>query len=327
MRIEFSGDGIHLPDLDLWLDPRRECRRAWISHAHRDHAGAVHGEVFATAETLEFYRLRHGEALANSALHATPYGQPWELAGARLTAYPAAHVLGAAQLLIEWRGERVLYTGDIKLRAPICGRSTEIVRAHRLIIESTFGLPIFHFLEREEARERMVRFARAALEQGRVPVFLAHELGRGQEIAHVLGQAGVPFQVHPAIARHLPVYAAAGFPAPGWSVHEGEALSGVALILPPRFRSSLSAGSRRVRVAYVSGWAALDNARARTGAEELIPYSDHADFEELMAIVEAVGAQEVDVVHGYTEAFARILTLQGWLARAPERPRLEADNG
>jgi len=327
MRIEFSGDGIYLPDLDLWLDPRRECRRAWISHAHRDHAGAVHREVFATAETLEFYRLRHEGALENSALHAVPYGQARELAGARLTAYPAAHILGAAQLLIEWRGERLLYTGDIKLRSPICGRSTELVRADRLIIESTFGLPVFHFLDRQQARDRIVSFARQCLEENRVPVFLGHELGRGQEIAHVLGQAGVPIQVHPAIARYLPAYAAAGFPTPGWSVYEGEVAAGAALILPPRLRSSLPSGSRRLRVAYVSGWAALDNARARTGAEELIPYSDHADFDELMAIVEAVGAHEVDVVHGYTDAFARILTLRGWLARAPQQARLEERNG
>jgi len=327
MRIEFTGDGIHLPDLDLWLDPRSECRRAWISHAHRDHAGAVHQEVFGTAETLEFYRLRHEGALENSTLHAVPYGQSWELAGARLTAYPAAHILGAAQLLVEWRGERLLYTGDIKLRSPLCGRSTEIVRADRLIIESTFGLPVFHFLDREPARDRIVSFARQCLEEDRVPVFVGHELGRGQEIAHVLGQAGVPFQAHPAIAQYLPAYAAAGFPAPGWSLYEGDVPSGAALILPPRLRPALTTGNRRVRVAYVSGWAALDNARARTGAEELIPYSDHADFEELMALVKAVGAEEVDVVHGYAEAFARILTLRGWLARAPQRARLEQRNG
>ena len=50
-----------------------------------------------------------------------------EWRGATLTAYPASHILGAAQLLIEYRGERIVYTGDIKLREPICGATTEIV--------------------------------------------------------------------------------------------------------------------------------------------------------------------------------------------------------
>jgi Cft2 family RNA processing exonuclease len=61
----------------------------------------------------------------------------------------------------------------------------------------------------------------------------------------------------------------------------------------------------------VSGWAGLDNARARNGAEELIPYSDHADFNELLQLVELSKAKRVDVVHGYTEPFARILRSRG----------------
>lgn len=327
MRVEFTGQGIYLADLDLWLDPREPRPRAWISHAHRDHAGCVHGEVYATAETLAFYRLRHGDALEGAVLHAVPYNQSWELAGARLTALPAAHLLGAAQLLVEHRRRRLLYTGDIKLRPPLCGRATEIVPADRLIVESTFGLPVFHFLTREQARERVVAFAREALEEGRRPVLLAHELGRAQEVAHVLCQAGLPVAVHEAAARYLPFYAEAGFPAPGCIPWNGAPLPDAALVLPPRFRASPALRGMRVRVAYVSGWAALDNARARTGAEELIPYSDHADFGELLALVESTGAREVDVVHGYTEAFARILTLRGWLARAPERPRPAEDDG
>ena len=60
----------------------------------------------------------------------------------------------------------------------------------------------------------------------------------------------------------------------------------------------------------------LDNARARSGAEELIPYSDHADFGELLQLVERSKAKRVDVVHGYTEAFARILQGRGIDAHA-----------
>ncbi|MGB9604878.1 MAG: hypothetical protein ACPL88_03245 [Bryobacteraceae bacterium] len=271
--------------------------------------------------------MRHGAAARDSVLHAVPYSQSWELAGARLTALPSAHILGAAQLLVEWRGSRILYTGDIKMRLPLCGRATETVCADRLIVESTFGLPVFHFLDREEARQRIVDFARSCLAEKRVPVFLAHELGRGQELVHVLCQAGVPVLAHPLIAQFLPIYAAAGFAAPGWALFEGELHGGAALVIPPCLRSSPPARGPRKRLAYVSGWAALDNARARTGAEELIPYPDHADFSELLALVEATGTSEVDVVHGYSEAFARILTLRGILARAPERSRAPEENG
>ena len=99
----------------------------------------------------------------------------------------------------------------------------------------------------------------------------------------------------------------------------------------PNFRNYLEASGKSVRIAYVSGWAALHNARARAGAEELIPYSDHADFDELLAIVEGSGASQVDVVHGYTEAFAHILRQRGIEAHvasrgaAGERRRRRAD--
>jgi len=63
------------------------------------------------------------------------HSRPWsrwiravdDFNGARLTAYPGSHIAEAAQQLIEWREERVVYTGDIKLHPPICGSPTEVV--------------------------------------------------------------------------------------------------------------------------------------------------------------------------------------------------------
>jgi putative mRNA 3-end processing factor len=148
MRVEFTAEGIHLPEIDLWLDPAVSAEAAWISHGHGDHARAIHGTVIATPQTLEFYRLRFPEAAPET--HAVAHGESMERHGARLTAYPASHILGSAQLLIEHAGERLLYTGDIKLRPPLCGRATETIRADKLIVESTFGLPVFRFLSRDE---------------------------------------------------------------------------------------------------------------------------------------------------------------------------------
>jgi Cft2 family RNA processing exonuclease len=90
-------------------------------------------------------------------------------------------------------------------------------------------------------------------------------------------------------------------------------------VVVPDFRNYLEARGKAIRIIYVSGWARLDNARARTGAEELIPYSDHAGFDELLELVERSGARRVDVVHGYTEPFARVLRGRGIDARAALR--------
>jgi len=325
--VRFTPQGIYVPEIDLWLDPQQRCENAWISHGHSDHARELHCQVIATPETLRIYRIRWPEdAGIRQDFHPLAYGESIEWRGARLTAYPASHILGAAQLLIEFGGSRLVYTGDIKLREPICGTKTETVPCDRLIIESTFGLPIYRFLSADDARHRMVAFARECLRDGITPVFMGYPLGRGQEAAHVLCHAGIPTAIHGAIARLLPVYEESGFTFPGWFPYNAKETEGKALVVVPGFRAYLEASGKNTRLAYVSGWAAIDNARNRSGAEELIPYSDHADFQELLALVEASGASEVDVVHGYTEAFARILSRRGITATAPHAAAARSDS-
>ncbi|HEX4749008.1 MAG TPA: hypothetical protein VH302_05650, partial [Bryobacteraceae bacterium] len=199
----------------------------------------------------------------------------------------------------------------------------------RLIIESTFGLPIFRLLDRETAIERILRFARECLADGISPAFIGYALGRGQEIVHVLCQAGIPTAVHGAIARFIPEYEAHGYAFPHWEPYNAQTTSGKALVVVPSHGSALEASGKDIRLAYVSGWAELDNARTRSGAEELIPYSDHADFDELLEMCGRSGAKHIDVVHGYTVPFAHILNTRGFHATAPllggERTNIEAE--
>lgn len=309
LRVEFHPTGIHLPDAGLWLDSVVPVAVNWISHAHSDHSRGGHRQIFASPETIRFLRLREDEQiLAGSAIQPLQSGQSEQLpSGAIITAQPAAHITGARQLLVEFGGERLVYTGDIKLQKPLLGAETEIVPCDHLIIESTFGLPVYRFLTSKQAAGRILRFARECLEDGSIPVFLGYPLGRGQEIVYTLCQAGIPCAVHGAIARLIPAHEESGYVFPGWQAYDAANMAGKAHVVTPGFRNTLEASGKPVRIAYVSGWAALDNARARSGAEELIPYSDHAGFQELLDIVDGTGARRVDVTHGYTETFARIL--------------------
>ena len=80
------------------------------------------------------------------------------------------------------------------------------------------------------------------------------------------------------------LYEESGFTFPGWFPYNAKETEGKALVVVPGFRANLEASGKNTRLAYVSGWAAIDNARNRSGAEELIPYSDHADFNELPGV-------------------------------------------
>jgi Cft2 family RNA processing exonuclease len=321
MQVEFRDTGIFLPEIDLWLDNTEPCAATWISHGHSDHARGCHGKVIGTSTTLRFYRMRLWLAENEEEPEPLPldFGESKDWNGARLTAYPAGHILGAAQVLIEFHNERLLYTGDIKLRPPLCGNATQIVPCDRLIIESTFGLPIYRLLDREEAVAHITRFAQDCLDAGETPAFIGYPLGRGQEIVHVLCHAGFQTAVHGAIARFIPVYEDCGYEFPGWEPYDAKQLAGKALVVVPAHGNVLEASGKNIRLAYVSGWAALDNARNRSGADELIPYSDHADFDELLAMVAQSGTRHSDVVHGYTAPFAHILQSRGYSAAAPQR--------
>lgn len=285
MDVRFTAEGAFLPEIGLWLDASELRAANWISNGH----------------TLDTAPLQ--------------FERPIEWSGARLTALPAGYSPGAAQLLIEHGNQRLLYTGAVKLSPPICGEPAQAVACDHLIVESTYGLPIFHFLTRERAAERIISFAKECFAEDVIPVFSSEPLGRGAEIVWTLRQAGLPVLVHQAIVPNLGTYAEAGYRSDGWEPYESLPQPATALVLTPGARRKLPPG-RRTRVALVSGWAAVSSTRTRAGAEYLIPYSGHADFEELFQLVERSGARRVDVVGGYAKAFARILRHRGWDAHA-----------
>ena len=65
----------------------------------------------------------------------------------------------------------------------------------------------------------------------------------------------------------------------------------------------------------ISNIASGRNARARSNADVLIPYSDHADFSELLTLIAESNPSQIDIVHGYAAPLAHILRQRGYNAR------------
>lgn len=318
MRVAVRPEGLLLPDLDLYLDPAAEVGSAVLSHAHADHARARAARMYATPETAAIARLRLGD----TDYVECAYGEPFEVAGpggarARVTLLPSGHVLGAALVLVECDGERLLYTGDVKLHASHTCSPATVPEADVLIIEATFGLPVFRFPPVEQLEQRIVAEAQAALEAGEVPVFLGYALGKGPEIAKILGDAGVPVMLHGAVHRIAEVYREFGVALGDALPYERGRVAGHALIVPPSVRGHpMLAALKRKRIVAVTGWALLDASYDRHRADVLVPLSDHADFDELLEIVRRSGATRVLTTHGFAEAFAHVLAQRGLAAEA-----------
>jgi putative mRNA 3-end processing factor len=321
--LQVRSEGLYVPAFDAYLDPSGAAARAILSHAHSDHAVAGHGEVWATSETIALYRRRHPGW--NGIVREFAYGEPAESGAARLKLFPAGHILGSAQVRFEEGGRSLLYTGDFKRRASATARMAETPASDVLLTETTFGLPVFRFPPREEVEKRLVAACRTALDEGKTPVLLAYALGKSQEAAAILTSAGIPTVLHGAAWKLTPEYAAAGTSfALSRPYDLGPPGPGEALIVPPSCARTPVVGKiKQRRVIYLSGWALRPASRADFDADVLLPMSDHADFEDLLAHVEQVSPEMVLTMHGYASDFARILTNRGVsavsLAEAAER--------
>jgi len=325
--LETRPEGLFSPAFDVYLDPSVPVRRALLSHAHADHAVDGHGEVWGTPETLAFYRRRNPEWVGIERKLA--FGEPVDAGGARLTLLSSGHILGAAQALFSSDAGSLLYTGDFKRRTSRTARPAETARASTLVIETTFGLPVFRFPSRERLEERILAACREAFAEGETPVLLAYPLGKSQEAAAILGEAGIPTVLHGAAWKLLPDFAVAGVAIPHARPYEsGPPARDEALITPPSTsRTTMVRAIKKRRVIYLSGWAMRSASRAELDADVLIPMSDHADFDDLLAHVQDIGPDRVFTHHGFAREFARILAEKGIDAAAlpgrEERPREE----
>ncbi len=309
-------EGLHSPAFDAFVDPPGPAARAVLSHAHSDHAAAGHGEIWSTPETLALYRRRHPEW--RGASRELRYGDEVTERGVTLRLHSAGHVLGSAQL---WFGDgesSLLYTGDFKRRMGRTAAPAEAPRAATLLMESTFGLPVFRFPGREQLESRLVAACRGAIDEKKTPVLLAYALGKAQEAAAILTEAGIPTVLHGAAWKLLPDYETAGVPFPLSRAYEsGPVRPGEALIVPPTCARTAVVQKLKSRVVvYLSGWALREAARAEFDADVLLPMSDHADFEDLLRHVAEVAPQRVVAMHGFAGDFARILRARGIEAEA-----------
>src|SRR4051794_26735067 len=141
--LQVRPEGLYCEPGDFYVDPVRPVPRAIVTHAHSDHARPGHGAVLASPETIALMDVRMGEGRAGERQEALEFGETRNLGGVHVWLAPAGHVLGSAQVAMEWRGSRGVVSGDYKRHpAPTC-RPFEPIPCDLFITEATFALPVF----------------------------------------------------------------------------------------------------------------------------------------------------------------------------------------
>jgi Cft2 family RNA processing exonuclease len=306
LRVEYR-DGLYLPDIDLWMDADGAREHCVISHGHSDHI-AQHRSIVATPETARIFRHRCGETEVET-LH---YGERRDYGRYALTFYPAGHCLGSAQILVEAEGERLVYTGDIKLRPNVAAEDAVIVPCDTLIMESTFGDPLYQFPPDEETFERLYAGVERALSDDRVPVVLAYALGKGQEALEILLRRGYRITLHGSVWNVSEIYRELGVEFSGrYEKYDRAQLQGRVLIAPPGCRRQpMIMNIERRYTIMLTGWAMSKSAPYMyRGVDLILPLSDHADFDELVRLATESRAERIITMHGPAKFAAHLREL------------------
>ncbi len=206
-----TAKGLYCPPGDFYLDPvRGAVDRAIITHGHADHARAGHSKVLATQATLDIMKARYGENFAGET-QALAWGETVAINGVTVWFSPAGHILGSAQAVVEYRGLRMVFTGDYKRRADPTCRGFEIVpNTHVLISEATFGMPVFRHPDTEDEVQKLLTSLERFADQ--THLVGAYSLGKAQRVIKHLRNAGYdkPIFTHGSLHKLNDVYAAHG---------------------------------------------------------------------------------------------------------------------
>jgi len=181
------------PGSSFGLSPRRAGRR----------------QLLATEGTLVLLGAA-GERLRARTLPAG-FGRAFNLGGLRLALVPAGYLPGAASLLCEAGGRRLLYAGTIcRERAFASLGPAEVRCADAVCLDATFGDPRFVLPPRAEAEAALRRFVESALAARRAPVLLVSPFGPAPATLEALLAAGIAVRAHGTIVGALARFARAG---------------------------------------------------------------------------------------------------------------------
>jgi putative mRNA 3-end processing factor len=261
-----------------------------VTHAHADHmiglkqSLAACEKVLMTSATKDLIDVMMGPLfLMGGYVETLEYKKTMRHIEETVTFFPADHILGAAQVLVEDAGgTKIAYTGDFRIE------ETPVLEVDVLVIEATYGSPSCR-RPFEDVKELLVSIVEGGLKQGPVHVFGYH--GKLQEVMQILRSAGVTapfvapqkvFQVSKVCEKYDMRFGRL------LRLEEKEAKEllekGGSCVTFYHMGSRGKVGSEGLRV-YLSGWEFNSPCREIAENEYVIALSDHSDFDGLMEYV------------------------------------------
>jgi putative mRNA 3-end processing factor len=311
-----NDSGLYCEQGGFHVDPWKPVERAVITHAHSDHARAGSRSYLCAKPGESILRLRLG---SDANIQPIAFGEPVTINGVRVSLHPAGHLLGSAQVRIEYEGRVTVISGDYKTEPDPTCEAFEPIACDTFITESTFGLPIYRWAPAQETFNDINQWWRDNRAAGVTSIVYAYALGKAQRLIAGVDASIGPILAHGAILRLVEAYRDAGVQLPAVlpatpenvKAHRGE---GGALVIAPTSAQN-NPWLRKFgeqSSAFASGWMQVRGNRRRRNVDRGFVLSDHADWHGLLDTIRATGAKRIGVTHGYADTFARYLRELGY---------------
>jgi putative mRNA 3-end processing factor len=302
-------EGLFCEQGNFFIDPWRSVDLALITHAHSDHARSGSSQYIATQISAGILKKRLGESIH---FQGVEYGEKIKLGNTWVSFHPAGHVLGSAQIRVEYRDEVWVVSGDYKRCAdPTCA-PFEVVPCDTFITEATFGLPIYRWNSGEETCKGIYEWWQS--DRDRPSLLFCYAFGKAQRVLSELARfTDQPVYVHGAIHTLTEIYREQGInmvpTIPASEKPRDYKFKGDLVLAPPSaHRSSWMKRFQQPQTAFASGWMAVRGARRRRGYERGFVLSDHADWQGLVNTALQTQAKTIYVTHGQSDILSRYLS-------------------
>jgi len=110
--ISFTNKGIFCKQGGFYVDPWQPVDLAVTTHGHADHVKFGNKAYLCHELTKPVLLQRLG---ADLPVQTLPYNKEITINGVKLSLFPAGHVIGSAQVRLEYKGEICVISGDYKL--------------------------------------------------------------------------------------------------------------------------------------------------------------------------------------------------------------------
>lgn len=279
-----------------------------ITHAHFDHIHPGSDEYWCAAPCEPLLRMRLG---ANVKLRAIPYGEKLRLGDFWISFHPAGHILGSAQIRIERRSRVCVVTSDFKRQADPTCLGYESIPCETLVLESTYGLPIYHWPPAPDIIDEIYQWWSWCRKEQLTALLYCSSMGKAQRLlAELYAYTDQKVYLHGALLRCTELYRKSSVQMlPTEPVVEAHGnLTGSLVLAPPSaHRSPWVRRFPAFATALASGRMHVQRTRRQEGYQNGFALSDHADWQALLQTVRESGAREVYVTHRHADCMARYL--------------------